>query len=161
MTPIGPNARHFDDLVVGDEFVTQGRTITEADQLFWAMFSGDMNPMHVDDEFAREHGIFGGKFPPGLMVVGIASGLNERLGLFAGTGLAMSGQTMRYRSITLVGDTVHVRLVVRTLTPHRSRPAGTAEFGYEIVKGDGTVCIDGEWTILLSTRPDPAGVDGA
>ncbi len=152
MPPTGPAARFFDDLRVGETFVTQGRTFTPADGLLWAMYSGDMNPMHVDDEFAREYGVFGGTFPPGLAVVGIASGLNERLGLFVGTGLAMTGQTIRYRKPVLPGDTIRVRLEVRSLTPHPRRPAGTAEFGYQIVKSDETVCIEGEWGILLAAR---------
>lgn len=151
--PIGPAARFFDDLAVGDEFVTQGRTVTDVDGTFWAMFTGDMNPMHVDDVFAREHGLFGGRFPPGLMTVAIASGLNERLGLFVGTGLAMLGQTVRYRKPVLPGDTIRVELVVRGRTPHPRRPAGTVEFGYRIVKTDGTVCVEGEWTIMLARRP--------
>ena len=151
--PVGPNAKYFDDLKVGDTFRTQGRTFTRADVLFWAMFSGDMNPMHVDDDFAREHGIFGGVFPAGLAVVGIASGLNERLGLFSGTGLAMTDQSIRYRKAVLPGDSVHVELEVLELTPHPKRPAGTARFGYSIVKSDGTVCIEGDWGIFLATRP--------
>lgn len=152
LPPIGPAARYFEDFTLGEAFVTQGRTFTQADGLFWAMFTGDMNPMHVDSEFAQEHGIFGGVFPPGLAAVAIASGLNERLGLFVGTGLAMTGQTVRYRKPVLPGDTVKVRLEVKSLTPHPRRPAGTAEFAYQIVKGDGTVCVEGEWGILLAAR---------
>ena len=151
--PVGPAARYFEDLRVGEEFLTQGRTFTSADGLFWAMYTGDMNPMHVDAEFAAEHGVFGGVFPPGLAAVAIASGLNERLGLFAGTGLAMTGQTVRYRKPVLPGDTIKVRLHVLSLTPHPRRPAGTVEFGYQIVKGGGTVCVEGEWGILLARRP--------
>ena len=75
MPPVGPNAKYFEDFKVGDKFQTQGRTFTAADGLFWSMYSGDMNPMHVDNEFAKQYGIFGGLFPPGLAVVGIASGL--------------------------------------------------------------------------------------
>ncbi|GAC1324140.1 MAG: hypothetical protein NVSMB13_05070 [Mycobacteriales bacterium] len=153
--PIGPAARYFDDLAVGEQFVTQGRTFTAADGLFWAMFSGDMNPMHVDNEFATTYGIFGGVFPPGLAAVGIASGLNERLGLFAGTGLAMTGQTIRYRTPVLPGDTIRVLLEVKSLRPHPRRPAGTAEFAYRIVKGDDTLCVEGEWEIVLARRPAP------
>lgn len=160
LPPTGPAARFFDDLSVGDRFVTQGRTFTPADGLMWAMYSGDMNPMHVDEEFAREYGIYGGVFPPGLAVVGIASGLNERLGLFVGTGLAMTGQTIRYRVPVLPGDTIRVQLEVRSLTPHPRRPAGTAEFGYEIVRTDGTVCIEGEWGILLAARSMVADAAG-
>ena len=151
--PVGPAARHFEDFAVGDEFTTQGRTITDVEGTHWAMFTGDMNPMHVDSDFAREHGLFGGRFPPGLMVVAIASGLNERMGLFTGTGLAMLDQSIRYRKAVVPGDTVHVRLTVWSLVPHSRRAAGIVEFGYEIVTADGVVCIEGEWKILLAGRP--------
>ena len=149
--PVGPAARHFEEFEVGAEFRTQGRTVTDIEGMRWAMFTGDMNPMHVDNDFATKHGLFGGRFPPGLMVVAIASGLNERMGLFAGTGLAMLGQTIRYSKAVVPGDTVHVELTVRSLEPRPRRSAGIVEFGYEIVTGDGTVAIEGEWTILLAS----------
>jgi acyl dehydratase len=152
LPPVGPNAKYFEDFRIGDSFKTQGRTFTAADGLFWSMYSGDMNPMHVDDDFAEQYGIFGGLFPPGLAVVGIASGLNERLGLFSGTGLAMTKQSINYRKPVLPGETIHNVLTVLSLKPHPKRPAGTVEFGYEITKSDGTIAIDGSWEIFLATR---------
>lgn len=145
-------SRHFEDFHVGERFVTQGRTVGEVEGTLWAMFTGDMNPMHVDEELAREHGLFGGRFPPGLMSVAIASGLKERLGLFQGTGLAMRGQTIVYHAPVLAGDTVHVELHVRNLEPHRRRPAGTVTFAYRIVKQDGTLCVEGDWVMLVAAR---------
>ena len=77
---VGPSARYFEDFKLGERIVSQGRTITQADGLLWAMYTGDMNPMHVDHEFAAKHALYGGAFPPGLMAVAIAQGLKERLG---------------------------------------------------------------------------------
>jgi len=150
--PVGPAARYFDDLEVGQQFRTQGRTVTHVEGSMWAMFTGDMNPMHVDDDFAGEYGPFEGRFPPGLMVVAIASGLNERLGLFVGTGVVMTGQTIHYHRAVLPGETVHVDLTVLKKAPHPRRAAGFVDFGYQVVTADGTLCIDGEWTIMLIAR---------
>ena len=150
---IGSNARYFEEFALGQVFVTQGRTMTKTDGLLWAMYTGDMNPMHVDESYARAHGIFGDVFAPGLAAVAIASGLNERLGLFTGTGLAMTGQTIRYRAPVLPGDTFKVRLEVTDLLPHPRRHAGTATFSYVIENDDSVACIDGEWGILLARRP--------
>lgn len=148
----GPAARFFEDFAVGDVFETQGRTISETEVSMWAMYTGDMNPMHVDDDFASAHGIFGRRFPPGLAAVAVASGLKERLGLFAGTGLAMRRQTIEYRTPVLIGDTIHVRLEVRDLVPHPKRAAGSVTFRYEIVKRDGTVAVEGEWVVFVARR---------
>ena len=43
----------FDDLAVGDEWESPGRTVTEADVVGFAGLSGDFNPIHVDHEAAR------------------------------------------------------------------------------------------------------------
>ena len=43
----------FDDLEVGQEWTSGGRTVTEADIVHFAGFSGDFNPIHIDHEFAR------------------------------------------------------------------------------------------------------------
>jgi len=152
----GPSAKYFDDLTPGDSFVTQGRTISDVDNTLWTMFTGDMNPMHVDDEFAQEFGLFGGRFPAGLMPVAVASGLNERLGMFAGTGLAMTRQTIEYKTPVLIGDTIHVRLTVTDCRPSTRRPAGSVDFQYEIVRQNGDVCVSGEWTIVLRKRDTPS-----
>jgi acyl dehydratase len=150
--PVGPNARWYEDFTVGERFVTTGRTITETDAVFWAMFTGDMSPGHVDDEFAREFGLYGGKFPPGLAAVAIASGLKERLGLFAGTGLSVVEQTVRFKSPALVGDTIHCELSVLAVSPHPSQPRGRVTMRYEILKGDGTLVAEGEWVLVVAAR---------
>ncbi|MCZ7526662.1 MAG: MaoC/PaaZ C-terminal domain-containing protein [Acidimicrobiia bacterium] len=157
--PVGPGARYFEDFRPGERIVTQGRTVTEVDGGLWAMFTGDMNPMHVDEVYATEHGLFGGRFPPGLMAVAIASGLKERLGLFAGTGLAMLEQTIRYHQPVRFGDTIHVELTVEETEPRPGKPRGVVTFHYEIVKDDGVRVADGRWVMVVAARPareDPA-----
>ena len=44
---------YFDDLEVGQEWTSGGRTVTEADIVNFAGFSGDFNPIHIDHEFAK------------------------------------------------------------------------------------------------------------
>lgn len=150
----GPSARFFEGFAVGDRFVTQGRTIGETELSLWAMYSGDMNPMHVDEEHARAHGIFGGRFPPGLAAIGVASGLVERLGLFAGTGLAIISQTIVYRTPVLLGDTIRVELDVRETKRHHRRPAGFVTFAYRTLRQDDALCIEGDWVWFIAGRPE-------
>src|SRR4051812_28548352 len=42
----------FDDLVVGDEWESPRRTITQADVVLFAGLSGDFHPIHVDHSAA-------------------------------------------------------------------------------------------------------------
>ena len=149
---IGPAARFLEDFTVGERIVTQGRTMTQADGLFWSMYSGDMNPMHVDYDYAATHGLFGGAFPPGLATIAIASGLMERLGLSAGTGLAIIEQTIRYKAPVLFGDTIRLELTVSEIRPHAVKPQGKVTFDYRIVRGESEVVIEGEWRWLFASR---------
>ncbi len=43
----------WDELMVGQEAWTGGRTVTEGDVLAFSGLTGDFNPLHVDEEFAR------------------------------------------------------------------------------------------------------------
>src|SRR6476646_1454127 len=65
---------YFDDLVIGQEWESQGRTITETDIVNFAGLSGDFNPIHIDHEFARST-TFRRPIAHGLLVLSIASGL--------------------------------------------------------------------------------------
>src|SRR5262245_21116976 len=55
----------FDDLVVGDEWESPRRTVTQADVVLFAGISGDYNPLHVDHH-AAERGPFGRPVAHGL-----------------------------------------------------------------------------------------------
>lgn len=153
IAPVGPSARYFEDFSLGDTFTTQGRTITQTDAVLWSMFTGDMNPIHVDESFAAAYSVFGGTVPQGLLSVAVASGLQDRLGLFDGTGRAMLGQTIRYRAAVRVGDTVKVELTVRELL-RRSRP-GVGEVRFDliirVIERD-EVAIEGTLDILCGCR---------
>jgi acyl dehydratase len=151
--PVSPGARWFEDWSLGDVVVSQGRTITEADLMAWCGLTGDFNAMHVDEDFAREHSPFGTRIPQGLLAVAVASGLQERLGIFGGTGRGMLGQTISYRSPVHIGDTIHVELEAGELKDRADRPYGKLVLAYRIRRTDGTVCIEGDMTLLVANRP--------
>ncbi|MCA9265496.1 MAG: hypothetical protein KDA60_16665 [Planctomycetales bacterium] len=44
---------YFDDVEVGQTWSSGGRTVTETDVVMFAGLTGDYNPLHVDDEFAK------------------------------------------------------------------------------------------------------------
>ena len=69
---------YFDDVEVGQEWETQGRTVTETDIVNFAGLSGDFNPIHVDHEFA-ESTPFRRPIAHGLLIQAISSGLGCRM----------------------------------------------------------------------------------
>lgn len=150
---IGPYARWFDDFAVGQRITTHGRTIVEADGSRWAALTGDFHPLHLDDTISAQHGLFGGRFPPGLMTVAISSGLMERLGLFHGTALAVLEQTVRYLHPVRFGDTIHLAMEVTALAAKPDRGRGVITLTCEIVNQDGQRCSEGTLVMMLLMRP--------
>ncbi|MDQ2621859.1 MAG: MaoC family dehydratase N-terminal domain-containing protein [Actinomycetota bacterium] len=64
----------FDDLEAGEEFVTYGRTITEADLTGFSGLTGDHHPLHTDAEWAGRSR-FGGRIAHGMMLLSYSVGL--------------------------------------------------------------------------------------
>src|SRR4051812_7381977 len=64
----------LDDLRIGDEWESPGRTITEADVVLFAGLSGDFNPLHCNRQFS-EQGPFGQRVAHGLLILAISTGL--------------------------------------------------------------------------------------
>src|SRR6476646_3319915 len=65
---------YFDDVQVGQEWESLGRTVTETDIVNFAGLSGDFNPIHMDHEFCKDTH-FRQPIAHGLLVLAIGSGL--------------------------------------------------------------------------------------
>lgn len=100
---------YFEDYQIGDRTVTKGRTITEADIVMFAAFSGDWHQLHTDAEFAKR-GPFGERIAHGFMVLTVASGLMgfDHMAIQAFYGL----DRVRFIGPTKIGDTLHLEMQV-------------------------------------------------
>src|SRR5437870_4163650 len=87
--------KYFDEFEIGASYTTASRTVTEADIVNFAGVSGDFNPLHTDESFARTTP-FGTRIAHGMLVASIATGLANQSGLFEGTTIALLTQTLRY-----------------------------------------------------------------
>lgn len=68
-------AQYFADIEIGSSYTSAGRTITETDIVNFAGLSGDFNPLHMDEEWARDNAPFGTRIAHGLLVQSIGEGL--------------------------------------------------------------------------------------
>lgn len=87
---------------VGDELTPLVRTVTQAQIGAYADASGDHNPIHVDEEFARAVGL-PGTIAHGLLDMGI---LAEAVARFAGGYDAVDSLECRFSKPLLPGDTL-------------------------------------------------------
>ena len=65
---------YWEEWEIGAEFESPARTVTEADIVMYAGLSGDYNPLHINEEYAKQTQ-FGGRIAHGPLVYGIAPGL--------------------------------------------------------------------------------------
>lgn len=147
---VGPNALFFNDFKVGQSWLTPRRTISEADIVMFAGLTGDYNPVHTDEEFAKQTP-FGTRILHGPAVFAIATGLEFRLGLKEGTAIAFLGMTWNLKAPVKMGDTIHVyqRVDAVRLTSNPNR--GIVTFWVEVRNQEGAVCQDGDWKVMFQT----------
>jgi acyl dehydratase len=142
---------YFDDLEVGQEWASIGRTVTEADIVNFAGFSGDFNPIHIDHEFARTTP-FRRPIAHGFGVFSIASGL----GVMSPPVRTIALLRVRYWNFQLpvfAGDTIRCisRVVEKTVKGRGKR--GEVVWYRGIVNQDGKTVQEGEIATLLECRP--------
>jgi 3-hydroxybutyryl-CoA dehydratase len=101
----------FEDCSIGDKVTTSGRTITEADLVLFAAYTGDWLPPHTDAEYARNT-LFGERIAHGLLVMAVGSALLLRLGESAflpKSSIAVhAAEKVRFRAPTRLGDTLQL-----------------------------------------------------
>ncbi|MDD5296334.1 MAG: MaoC family dehydratase [Rhodocyclaceae bacterium] len=116
------------------------KTITEADIILFSAVSGDINPAHLDEEYAKTT-VFGGRIAHGMLSAGLISAvLANRL---PGPGTIYLGQTLSFRAPVRPGDTVKATVTVKSVIPAKRRVV----LDTVCTVGD-TVVITGEATML-------------
>ena len=143
--------KYFDDFKVGDEFVTPARTMTEADIVNFAGLSGDYNPVHTDEEYARNTP-FKGRIAHGMLVLVIGTGLLARLGILDGTAVAFLGLTWRFIGPVKIGDTIKCKATVYEKKETKDSGRGVVSFGMAIVNQRDEVIEEGQVTMMLLRR---------
>ena len=99
---------------IGEELVTNGRTITETDLVSFSSLTGDFHPQHSDAEWAAA-GRFGERVAHGMLVMSYAVGLvpldPERV-------VALRGlESVTFKRPVAIGDTIRVRTRVDEVRP--------------------------------------------
>lgn len=141
----------YEEFQVGDKYVSGGRTITESDVQAFACLTGDMNPLHVNEDYAKNSTIFGTRVAHGLLGVALMAGMIYQMGINEGTTLAFLESVDRFKGPILIGDTVHTRVTVsdKRLTSKPGR--GIVKYLVELCNQDGKVLVEQEQTVMIKT----------
>ncbi len=143
---------HFEEFEEGREFDCGEREIGDAEIRAFAELSGDMNPLHLDDDYARSTP-FGGRVAHGALGIAVATGLMARTGLTAGTLVALLGIDWRFVAPIRPGDRLHLTLRVAARRELAGRDRGVVKFVAELVNQQAALVQSGEIVELI--RRDP------
>jgi acyl dehydratase len=141
----------FEDMAVGQTYITPRRTITDTDIVQFAGLTGDYNPLHTDDVFAAKSD-FGQRIAHGPMLVGMTFGLLSRVGLLDGTALALLEITWTFQAAVKPGDTIHVQATVADARLTQKTDRGVIQLNIEIVNQLGKTVQAGRAKVLVRTQ---------
>lgn len=136
--------RTFDEIQIGDR-ASLTKRLTMDDIKLFAIMSGDVNPTHVDDDFARSsrfhevvaHGMWGGAL--------ISTVLGTQL---PGPGTIYLGQSLRFLAPVALGDELRVMVEVIARDPERKH----LTFACRCENQDGKAVIEGEARVLAPSE---------
>ena len=107
----------IEDFQIG-QHVTFTKTFTEEDMQRFIEITGDVNPLHVDEEFARKTK-FGRRVLQGMLTASIFSTMVGML--LPGTGAIYRSQTLNFLLPVYLGETVTAHFVVRAIDRAKHR----------------------------------------
>ncbi len=142
----------WEEFQIAQEFVSPGRTVTEADTNLFAGLSGDFNPLHMDEEFASRSP-FGKRIAHGALVQSIMTGLISQLGIFEGTTVALRQLSSRFKGPAYFGDTLFATIQVAEKKDLRGRTEGLIVFDTQVANQEEKVLSKGTWTVVIRKRP--------
>ena len=141
----------YEDFVVGDEFVTPARTVTEADVTMFAALSGDYNRLHTDAEYAAQ-GPFGERIAHGLLGLAIVLGLAYRTEIDPDGAVAFLGLSWKFSGPIKLGDTIHAIIKVASMRPTHTPDRGIIVQFTQLLNQRGAIVQSGELTMMVKRR---------
>jgi acyl dehydratase len=129
------------------------RTVTEMDNVLFSSLTMNVQPLHIDEEFASKTE-FGQRIVNSLFTLGLMIGITVN-DTTLGTTVANLGMTdVRFPKPVFHGDTLRVQTKVMSLRESKSRPdAGIVEFAHTALNQRGEIVAQCTRQALMHKRP--------
>ena len=137
--------KSIDEIKVGDtaEFA---KTISEADIYLYAGVTGDLNPAHINEAYARKT-FFKTRIAHGMLMGGFISGvIANRL---PGPGTIYVRQELDFLAPVRIGDTITARVEVVEIIAEKNR----VRLQTSCLNQEGTTVVDGQAIVSPPKAP--------
>jgi 3-hydroxybutyryl-CoA dehydratase len=123
---------------------THMKTVTEADIVLFAGVSGDFNPAHVCEEYAKKT-LFGGRIAHGALAQALLSAAMAKLpGL-----IIFLSQSVRFLKPVRIGDTITA--VAEVVETHKDK--GIVTLKNTCLNQNGEMVVEGEAAVRIYEEP--------
>ncbi|MEM5527545.1 MaoC family dehydratase [Gammaproteobacteria bacterium AS21] len=135
---------YLEDLEIGMSASTE-KTISAADVATFAQISGDDNPIHVDEEYAK-NSAFGKRIVHGMFSAALISAVaGTKLPGYGGVYLS---QELKFRKPIFIDDTVVTKLTIEDINQRRGRVTMKTEVFVKDV-----LVVSGEAIYMVNKKP--------
>ncbi len=116
------SGKYYEEFSVGEVFKHEpGRTVTEADNLFFSTLTMNPQPLHLDAVFAAKSE-FGQRLVNSILTLGIAVGLSVRDTTLGTTVGNLGFEEVSFPNPVFIGDTLYAETEVVDKRESKSRP---------------------------------------
>ena len=140
---------HFEDLPLGRQFRTVGRTVTETDIVNFCTCTGMTEVLFTDLEFLRTESDIKGRVAPGALAYTFAEGLLVHATM-QHTGFAFLEMDLKVHNPVFAGDTLHVECEVIEARPTSDGKRGLVRTRNRVLRQDGVVTLEYDPLRLLA-----------
>jgi len=138
----------FDDIQVGDKAEFERKISSEDIDLF-AKITGDFNPLHTDEEFAKVTR-FGGRIAHGMLT---SSFISRAIGMsLPGTGALYLSQYLEFFAPVRIGDKIKVMVTVQ----RKHEGINVLSLNTEIFNQEGAAVVNGNAKVMVMVDPKAA-----
>ncbi len=148
---IGWEGRFLEDFEVGDVYRSAiGRTVTEADNIWFTLLTNNDNQIHFNDEYAKRTQ-WGKPLVNSVFTIAVVTGLTVK-------DVSQNGFALGWDHITLpnpvfAGDTLYAETEVLSVRESNSDPKrGIVKVRSRGVKQDGTIVLESERSVMVWKR---------
>lgn len=143
--------KHLEDFQLGEQIQTRGRTVDVVDLTLFAGLTGDMYPLHTNEEYAKGT-MFGTRIAHGPLTFSIAIGQVAQHGWYADAIVALlECRSLKALAPVKPGDTISVRATVRNIVLAKPK-YGELHIDYDVINQREESVMKFDWIMLAHRK---------
>jgi len=141
---------YYEELNQGDKITTRRRVVTGTDIDTFAIMTGAINPLFLEDAFAKKLG-FKGRIAPGILTLALATGLQYATGLFDDIIAFLGIDKLKFLATVNPGDTIWAEAEV-IAKKEIDEERGIVNFRWLVKNQEERPTLEAETTFMLKRK---------